>query len=187
MLSYSKELSLPPQHILYMFFLVYTWLLVLREISIVNFFLKVLLPVILIWGIASFVQMMFFDDGSGRIQGIFKEKLTLGIILGSLTPLIILLLGKTSRKTTYLLTFMLLTIFISGTRSAWLTGAIFFAIYYFLFLKDSSLRFKLSLLAFYCFALMLIINISSIGQRISQTSQALSADQENINKASGGA
>jgi len=143
--------------------------------------------VILIWGIASFVQMMFFDDGSGRIQGIFKEKLTLGIILGSLTPLIILLLGKTSRKTTYLLTFMLLTIFISGTRSAWLTGAIFFAIYYFLFLKDSSLRFKLSLLAFYCFALMLIINISSIGQRISQTSQALSADQENINKASGGA
>jgi len=149
-------------------------------------FLKFMLPMILIWGIASFIQMMFFDDGSGRIQGIFKEKLTLGIILGSLTPLIILLLGKTNRKTTYLLTFMLLAIFISGTRSAWLTGTIFFVIYYFLFLKDSSLRFKLSLLTFYCLALILIINNSSIGQRISQTSQALSADQKNINEATGG-
>jgi len=149
-------------------------------------FLKVMLPVILIWGIASFIQMIFFDDGSGRFQGIFKENLMLGIILGSLTPLIILLLGKTSRKTTYLMAFMLMTIFLSGTRSAWLTSAIFFVIYYFLFLKDSTLRFKLSLFAFYCFALILIINTSSVGQRTLKTSLALSADKVAINEATGG-
>ena len=126
------------------------------------------------------------EQTGGRAQGLFDGNLMLGILLGSIFPFVVLLLIKSESNSLLIFLFINLIIFISGTRSAWLTSSIFSVIYLVYIPKKESFKTQLIGLSLTAFLFSFIVSTTNINDRLTQTFSPLANDESTLNIASGG-
>jgi len=159
-----------------------------------NLFLKILIPMMIAWGFASILQFFSLVDWfgpidytGGRAHGLFSGNLMLGVVLGSLFPLVALLKKtKTDAASIFLFYFLILIISATGTRSAWLTTTLFIFVYIYLFGKNIDIKKVVIHLSIGIFLAILLIGNSGFNDRLSQSLNLLNLNSESVENATGG-